>query len=239
MFAEMASRITLQVGRQVLRRSWYLPIRLLSTATPSTKLISPLNNRSLFNATRQSACLFHTSTVVSTSQIVTIQDEKDFDTRVLQSEKPVIVDFFATYVAFRFVAVCHYDHCGMLFIGVTTYALCVSSGMDVSRCKQTYTHTHIPWWAGVRKVKPMWILQKQETVSVSGISWTICKSAPRTRQITIPAHHHWVFLQAGCPSCLPTNSVKALKAIDADKVITNVWYNNSLLKTSAMSCQWN
>jgi len=143
-FAEMASRITLQVGRQVLRRSWYLPIRLLSTATPSTKLISPPNNRSLFNATRQSASLFHTSTVVSTSQIVTIQDEKDFDTRVLQSEKPVIVDFFATYVAFRFVAVCHYDHCGMLCIGITTYALCVSSGMDVSRCKQTYTHTHIP-----------------------------------------------------------------------------------------------
>jgi len=26
------------------------------------------------------------------------------------------------------------------------------------------------------------------------------------------AHHHSVFLQAGCPSCRPTNSVKALKA---------------------------
>jgi len=29
---------------------------------------------------------------------------------------------------------------------------------------------------------------------------------------TTPAPHHSVFLQAGCPSCRPTNSVKALKA---------------------------
>ena len=40
----------------------------------------------------------------------------------------------------------------------------------------------------------------------------ICKSAPHSRQITMPALHHSVFLQAGCPSCRPTNSVKALKA---------------------------
>ena len=39
-----------------------------------------------------------------------------------------------------------------------------------------------------------------------------CKSAPRSRQITMPALHHSVFLQAGCPSCRATNSVKALKA---------------------------
>ena len=82
------------------------------------------------------------------------------------------------------------------------------------------THTH-PFngplsrttrWAGIRKVKSIWILLKQEIVSGSGISWAICKSAPRSRQITTPAHHHSVFLQAGCPSSRPTNSVKALKA---------------------------
>jgi len=50
---------------------------------------------------------------------------------------------------------------------------------------------------------------KQETVSGSGISWAICKSAPCSRQITTPAPHHSV-LQARCPSCHPTNSVKAL-----------------------------
>jgi len=31
----------------------------------------------------------------------------------------------------------------------------------------------------------------------------------------MPAPHHSVFLQAGCPSCRPTNSVKALKALIA------------------------
>ena len=82
-----------------------------------------------------------------------------------------------------------------------------------------YTHTHLtalfpglPGWAGTRKVKPIWILLEQETVSGSGISRAICKSAPRSRQITTPAPHHSSFLQAGCPSCHPTNSIKALKA---------------------------
>ena len=84
------------------------------------------------------------------------------------------------------------------------------------------THTHkpvitalypgLPRWAGTRKVKPIWILLKQETVSGSDISWAICKSASRSRQITMPVPHHSSFLQAGCPSCRPTNSVKALKA---------------------------
>ena len=32
-------------------------------------------------------------------------------------------------------------------------------------------------------------------------------------QTTTPAPHHSVFLQSGCPSCRPTNSVKALRAI--------------------------
>jgi len=59
-------------------------------------------------------------------------------------------------------------------------------------------------------VKPIWILLKQETVSGSGISRAICKSAPRSRQ---PRQHPTTqFLQAGCPSYCPTNSVKALKS---------------------------
>jgi len=63
------------------------------------------------------------------------------------------------------------------------------------------THTHLtalcpglPWWAATRKVKPIWILLKQETVGGSGISWAICMSAPRSRQTTTPApHHSYVF----------------------------------------------
>ena len=84
--------------------------------------------------------------------------------------------------------------------------------------KIQHTHIHpalcpgLPGWAGTRKVGTIWILLKQETVSGSGISWAICKSASRSRQTTTPAPHHSVFLQAGCRSCRPTNSVKALKA---------------------------
>jgi len=61
-------------------------------------------------------------------------------------------------------------------------------------CLTANTRTHLtalflglPGWAGTRKVKPIWILLKQETVSGSGICWTICKSASRSRQITTPA----------------------------------------------------
>ena len=61
----------------------------------------------------------------------------------------------------------------------------------------THTHTHLmalcpglPGWASSRKVKPIWIKLKQETVSGSGISWATCKSAPRSRQITTPTPHH-------------------------------------------------
>ena len=62
----------------------------------------------------------------------------------------------------------------------------------------------LPRWAGTTKVKPIWILLKQATVSGSGISWAVCKSAPRSRQITMPAPHHWSCLQAGCLSYRPT-----------------------------------
>jgi len=61
------------------------------------------------------------------------------------------------------------------------------------------------------KIKTNLDFLEQETVNNSEISWTICKSAPCSSQITMPGPHH-SFLQAVCPSCHPTNSVKALKA---------------------------
>jgi len=80
----------------------------------------------------------------------------------------------------------------------------------------THTHTpnHLmalcpgpPRWAGTRKVKPIWILVQQETVSGSGISWAVCKSAPRSRQITMPAPHHSVFYRPDAlPAAQPTAS---------------------------------
>ena len=65
----------------------------------------------------------------------------------------------------------------------------------------------LPWWAGTRKVKPIWILLKQETVSGSGISWAICKSAPPSRQITTPIPHYSVFYRPDAlPAAQPTAS---------------------------------
>ena len=79
-----------------------------------------------------------------------------------------------------------------------------------------HTHTYIhltalflrlPRWASTKKVKPIWILLKQETVSGSGISWAICKSASRSRQITTPVTHHSVFYRPDAlPAAQPTVS---------------------------------
>ena len=59
-------------------------------------------------------------------------------------------------------------------------------------------------WAGTRKVKPIRILLKQETASGSGISLAICKSAPRSRQITMPVPYHSKFFTGRMPF-LPPN----------------------------------
>ena len=120
------------------------------------------------------------------------------------------------------------------------YHILVCGNMSCSDCD---THTHpfngpfcpgLPKWAGTRKVKPIWILLKQETVSGSGISWGTCKSAPHSRQITMPVPHHSRFLQAGCPSCRPTNSVKALKA----NALTVILQYNKVCGQSEVKNYW-
>jgi len=73
---------------------------------------------------------------------------------------------------------------------------------EIQGKKQGYqaTHTHpfngplsgTTWVSRNQKVKPIWILLKQQIMSGSGISWAICKSAPRSRQITMPVPHHSV-----------------------------------------------
>ena len=69
-------------------------------------------------------------------------------------------------------------------------------------------------------------LLEEETVSGSGLCWAICKYSPH------PDNHANIpplsFLQAGCPSCRPTNSVKALKAY---MIPVSSWY----LSTSLVS----
>jgi len=85
----------------------------------------------------------------------------------------------------------------------------------------THTHTHtrltalfpgLPGSAGTRKVKPIWILLKQET------EWQwhqlghmqVCTSLQTDNHASNPPLS---FLQAGCPSCRPTNSVKAKMSV--------------------------
>jgi len=72
----------------------------------------------------------------------------------------------------------------------------------------TRTHTHLtalwpglPGWAGTRKAKQIWIFLKQETVAPAG-PYASLHLAPCQHPITL-------FLQAGCPSCHPINSIKA------------------------------
>ena len=113
------------------------------------------------------------------------------------------------------------------------------------------THTHLtalflglPRWAGTRKVKPIWILLKQETVSGSGISWTTCKPAPRSRQITPPLSFH------RSDACRATNSVKALKAESTEG--RQIWCQTDIqyvqspytiqcpsqIRSAIVLCQW-
>ena len=90
---------------------------------------------------------------------------------------------------------------------------CCHKHIGMSVCN-THTHTRLtalfpglPRSAGTRKVKPIWILLEQETVSGSGINWAICKSASRSRQITMPAPHHSVFYRPDAfPAAQPTVS---------------------------------
>ena len=105
---------------------------------------------------------------------------------------------------------------------------------------QDDTHTPIngpflglPVWAGIRKVKPTWILLKQETVSGSGISWAVCKSALRSRQVTTPAPHHSFFYR---PDVLPAAQPTASKHWRDHKMIAG-WYRFTL-KMAAIIVQY-
>ena len=83
----------------------------------------------------------------------------------------------------------------------------------VLQSSTNHTHTHPfngPFTGTIhvsqyQKGKPIWIFLKQETVSGSGISWAICKSATRSRQTTTPAPHRSVFYRLDAlPAAQPT-----------------------------------
>ena len=97
----------------------------------------------------------------------------------------------------------------LLFLLVIIYVRLDFAISKVLLPAQQYNNAHLtalclglPRWASTIKVKPIWILLKQETVSGSGISWTMYKSAPRSRQITTPAPNHSVFLSISFTVCI-------------------------------------
>jgi len=89
-------------------------------------------------------------------------------------------------------------------------------------CSHPPTHTHtrvhtfngpLSGWAGTRKVKTICIFLKQETVSGSGISWAIHKSAPHSRQITMPASHRSAYLRP-LPFLSPNQQHQSTEALE-------------------------
>jgi len=102
------------------------------------------------------------------------------------------------------------------------------------RCEHTHTHTQsfycsfgvcpgLPGWDGTRKVKPgrvkpIWIYwSKRWWVAVASAGLYASLHLIPDNDANIPSLR---FLQAGCPSCHPTNSVKALKENTVDVKLT-------------------
>ena len=89
--------------------------------------------------------------------------------------------------------------------------------------QHTHTHTFNGPLSGTTQVSryqkgktSVWILLKQETVGGSGVGWAImqvCISLQTDNHASTPP---LIFLQAGCPSCRPTNSVNAPEAESTD-----------------------
>ena len=115
----------------------------------------------------------------------------------------------------------------------STIVVVVWYGMVRERERLTRLTALCPWlpgWAGTRKVNQ------------SGFYWSkrqwvaVASAGPYASLHLAPDRHHastppLSFLQAGCPSCRPTNSVKALKAwycmvnVDSYSAIITIVYH--------------
>ena len=85
-----------------------------------------------------------------------------------------------------------------------------------------------------QKGKPIWILLKQETVSGSGISWAVYKSAPRSRQTTTPAPYHSVF--TGRMPFLPPNQQR--QSIEGPPTKPFIFYFSLMIDASRLRLSW-
>jgi len=102
--------------------------------------------------------------------------------------------------------------------------------LRVSLCTHTYTHTHTHthttilrpfFWDHPREPMPeenFWTLRCKGRLTEADIA-TIRLGATPSGLSRAHLHHPPCFLQAGCPSCRQTDSVKALKASVYDALI--------------------
>ena len=112
-----------------------------------------------------------------------------------------------SYDTIRYDTICYFD----------VRSKADMSQLNLPHATDNYTHPFNCPLSGTSQVS---LYQKDKTnldfTEARDSEWqwhqlAVCKSALSSRQITMPAPHH-CFLRAGCPSCRPTNSVKALKA---------------------------
>ena len=110
------------------------------------------------------------------------------------------------------------------------WTISIPSNLITQSPRNTHTPTRLtalcpglPRWAGIRKVKPVWILLEQETVSGSGISWTTCKPAPRSRQTTTPAPHHSKFFTDWMPFLPPNQQRQSTEGKHQETIKSNAY----------------
>jgi len=107
----------------------------------------------------------------------------------------------------------------------------------------THTHTRLtalfpglPGWAGTRKVKPVWILLKQETVSGSGHSWAICKSAPAPdRQLHQHPTTQFFYRPDALPAAQPTASKHWRQIISTVSMLWKIYCQDSFKGSSTLA----
>ena len=155
---------------------------------------------------------------------------------VMQYQKCTVWTHITGYLPAEIFTISHTSHltdytCRLKFplsmsISLVNHALPTLRALLTNNQRVWHNHTHTYPFNGPLSATT-WVswYQKGKTnldfteARDSGISWATCKSAPRPRQINTPGSpHHSVFLQAGCPSCHPTNSINALKALTQPKV---------------------
>ena len=172
-----------------------------------------------------------------------INSMKDTEMRTTQHRQLMICDF----LNHQKVNKCHHNTQSLVTFCTQKWITSDSSHLLCFEAVHWHTHTHthtrltalcpgLPGWAGTRKVKQIWILLKQETVSGSGIRWAIFQSAPRSRQITTPAPPAQ-FFTGRMPFLSPNQQCQSTEGNKALKPFTEQQKNVQRVKTCSTHCQ--